>query len=481
MRVRIAPSPTGDPHVGTAYIALFNYVLAKKHGGQFVLRIEDTDRTRSQPAWEQMIIDALRWLGVTWDEGPDVGGPHGPYRQSERGAIYADHAQMLMDRGAAYRCFCDAARLDALRQQQRELKQNPGYDGHCRTLSKSEVQARLRDGVANVVRLAVDKAASTKVIDRLRGEVVFENQQVDDQVLLKSDGMPTYHLANVVDDHLMEITHVMRAEEWITSTPKHVMLYRGFGWQEPEWIHMPLLRNADKSKISKRKNPVSINYYREAGIFPEVLLNYLGMMGWTMPDGREKFTLQAMIDSFSLERMHLGGPVFDVQKLIWLNGVYLRELQPKALVQRIRDTVLTDKALEDIAPLVQPRVDKLEDFVSYAAFFFTGDVTYDAAATRDLIPKSRTVKDVVTWLQQLIERIDGMSTFDVPVVEATLRSLCESLAIKPKDLFMPVRVAVTGRSATPSLFETLAILGKEKCRRRLRGCVEHLQKQPELT
>ena len=288
--------------------------------------------------------------------------------------------------------------------------------------------------------------------------MTIENQQIDDQVLQKSDGFPTYHLANVVDDHLMEITHVMRAEEWVTSTPKHVLLYQAFGWEAPEFIHMPLLRNQDKSKISKRKNPVSINFYKQAGFLPEALLNYLGMMGWTMPDGREKFTVEEMVKDFTLDRISLGGPVFDVQKLTWLNGLYLRELSAAAVLERVKTTILTDARLAQVMPLVHERIEKLEDFVDQVSYFFSGDLTA---------------------LEAVLELIDGAPTVDAQALEASLRALADKLGWKAKDLFMPLRVAATGRRATPPLFETLAVLGKERCRRRLRAAVVQLKNLPE--
>lgn len=477
VRVRIAPSPTGDPHVGTAYIALFNYVWARKHGGQFVLRIEDTDRARSKPEWEQMVLESLRWVGLRWDEGPDIGGEHGPYRQSERGAIYAEHAERLLQSGAAYRCFCSAERLAEVREQQRARKETPRYDGHCRALANADIEANLEAGVPHVVRLRTPDGGVTRFADRLRGEVEIANEQIDDQVLLKSDGMPTYHLANVVDDHLMGITHVIRAEEWVTSTPKHVLLYAAFGWGLPEFVHLPLLRNADKSKISKRKNPVSINYYRDAGYLPEALRNYLGMMGWTMPDEREKFTLDEMVDNFTFERVSLGGPVFDVPKLTWLNGLYLRELSPAQFLDRLRNEVLSSQRLEEIVPLIQPRVEKLEDFVAQSAFFFVGDVDYDAAARAALVPKKREPKEMAAALEVVLTHIDAMPVLAREPVEQMLRGLCEELQMKPKELFMPVRIAVTGRKATPGLFETMEVLGKERCRRRLRAAIELLRQQ----
>ena len=480
VRVRIGPSPTGDPHVGTAYIALFNYVFAKQHGGKFILRVEDTDRTRSQPAWEDMIVRALRWLGLTWDEGPDVGGPHGPYRQSERGHIYREHVQLLVQRGAAYPCFCTAERLAELRLQQRQRGVASGYDGACRALTPEESDRRVAAGEAHVVRLKVPHGERLTFRDELRGELSFDAHQVDDQVLLKSDGMPTYHLANVVDDHLMGITHVIRAEEWITSTPKHELLYRGFGWQPPTWVHMVLLRNQDKSKISKRKNPVSLNYYREAGYLPEAMLNYLAMMGWTMPDGREKFSVEDMVKNFSFERISLGGPVFDPAKLTWLNGLYIRDGSPAQMAKRFTDTIFTEEALNKVAPLVYERVDKLEDLLDYAGFFFTGDVSYDDAVLGEMVPKKRTQPEAIAALQAVVELLDAAPELEAGALEQQLRGLCETLGWKTKELFMPVRIAVTGRKATPPLFDTMAVLGKERCRRRLRHAIACLQKRPAM-
>ena len=276
IRTRIAPSPTGDPHVGTAYIALFNLCFARQHGGKFILRIEDTDQARSTGESEAAILDSLRWLGLEWDEGPDIGGPHAPYRQSERSAIYRERADQLLEHGHAFRCFCTADRLDALRREQTAAQQTPGYDGHCLQLSQDELASRLAAGEPHVVRMKTPREGVCTIVDLLRGSIEIDWAQVDMQVLLKADGLPTYHLANVVDDHLMQITHVLRGEEWINSAPKHLLLYRYFGWQPPVFCHLPLLRNPDKSKLSKRKNPTSILYYRRMGYLPEALLNYLG-------------------------------------------------------------------------------------------------------------------------------------------------------------------------------------------------------------
>jgi len=473
VRVRIAPSPTGDPHVGTAYIALFNYAFAKKSGGAFVLRIEDTDQARSRADSEQMIFDALRWVGLSWDEGPDVGGPYGPYRQSERGPIYQRHAAMLIERGTAYRCFCTADRLNQLKIQQQAEKKSFGYDRRCRGLAPDEVQAQLAAGTPHTVRLAAPLTGSVTVHDRLRGDVVIDVEQVDDQVLLKSDGLPTYHLANVVDDHLMEITHVIRAEEWISSTPKHVLLYQAFGWDQPEWLHMPLLRNADKSKISKRKNPVSINYYRDTGILPQALLNFLGLMGWSFGDDREKFTLAEMIDVFSWDRISLGGPVFNLDKLTWLNEKYIHELDYDQLVDALFGWRLNREYLRKVLPLVRERVKKLDEVIPAIEYFFSGDLDYGPMLAELVVPEV-AASDVAKGLHAFVERFEAREGFDGPALEQDARAWCEALGWKTKHAFMLLRIAVTGRKASPPLFDTMAVLGKEITRRRLRRAAEQI-------
>jgi glutamyl-tRNA synthetase len=470
VRVRIAPSPTGDPHVGTAYIALFNYVFARKHGGQFVLRIEDTDRTRSTAESEQAILRALKWVGLEWDEGPDKGGPHGPYRQSERAEQYRKAAEDLLQKGAAYRCYCTPERLEALRRQQQAEKRPPGYDRKCRT-ARAEDHA----GEPFVIRLKMPDQAPT-FRDELRGDVVTATQ-VDDQVLLKSDGFPTYHLANVVDDHAMRITHVIRAEEWISSTPKHVVLYQAFGWEAPKWYHMPLLRNKDRSKISKRKNPVSLDYYRDAGFLPEALLNFLGLMGWSFGGDREKFTLQEMIDVFAWDRISLGGPVFDIDKLAWLNFEYLKLLDETTYVRRLREWRLGDEYLRSIVPLVRERVRRWGEFVPYTDFFFAGDLEV-APLVAQVVPKDKTPAEVGKVLEELVDQLDEQRVvFAKEPLMTFLRGYCDKKQWKTKDLFMAVRIGVTGRTAAPPLDDTLIALGKELVRRRLRLLAEALRKQ----
>jgi glutamyl-tRNA synthetase len=474
VRVRVAPSPTGDPHVGTAYIALFDYVFARKHGGQFVLRIEDTDQTRSRADSERMILEALRWVGLEWDEGPDVGGPYGPYRQSERKPIYREQAEVLIASGKAYRCFCTAERLAELRDKQRAEKQKTtGYDGLCRDLDPAEARRRADAGEAHVVRLITPGQGVTRFVDRLRGEVEFPNEQLDDQVLLKSDGFPTYHLASVVDDHLMKISHVIRAEEWISSTPKHMLIYEAFGWEPPEWIHMPLLRNADKSKISKRKNPVSINYYRDVGILPQALLNFLGIMGWSFGGDREKFTLEEMVEVFSWDKVSLGSPVFDQDKLRWLNEKYIHELDDDGLVDALQRWRLGRDYLRRLVPLFRERIKQLDELIPAADYFFTGDLDYTAIADSLTIPEVPH-KDLRKALLELIERYETLESWDVTGLEQVSRAFVDDKGWKTKHVFMLLRLVVTGRKASPGLFETMAVLGKELTRRRLRNAAEHL-------
>jgi glutamyl-tRNA synthetase len=477
VRVRIAPSPTGDPHVGTAYIALFNYVFARQQGGKFVLRIEDTDQSRARADSERMIFDALHWVGLTWDEGPDVGGPFAPYRQSERGAIYAAHIQMLIDRGQAYRCFCTEDRLAKVRIQQQAEKRTLGYDRHCRELDPAEGVGRAAAGEACVVRLKVPLEGPITFHDLLRGAVTRDAKEIDDQVLIKSDGMPTYHLANVVDDHLMEISHVIRAEEWISSTQKHVLLYQAFGWDAPQFVHMPLLRNADKdkTKISKRKQPVSVNYYKDIGILPEALLNFLGTMGWSFGGDREKFTLPEMIDVFSWDRISLGGPVFNLEKLTWLNEKYLHELSIDELADRVIAWRLNKDYLTSVLPLVQKRIRKLDELIPATEFLFSGDLDYAPVLAELAVPEVAPA-DVAKALLAYVERFEAQVGWGKQMLEDEANAWTAQLGWKTKHAFMLLRVAVTGRKATPPLFETMVVLGKEITRRRLRRAAESLGK-----
>ncbi len=482
-RVRIAPSPTGDPHVGTAYMGLFNYAFARRHGGKFILRIEDTDQARSTPGSEQAIFEALRWLGIEWDEGPDVGGPFGPYRQSERLPTYALEVERLLQSGHAYRCFCTRERLAELRKQQVEAKGKFGYDGHCRSLDPETAKARAEAGEACVVRLRVPDEGETLFVDGLRGTIRFANAEIDDQVLMKSDGFPTYHLANVVDDHRMGITHVIRGEEWITSTPKHVLLYQAFGWKMPEFFHLGLLRNPDGTKLSKRKNPVSVFYYREMGYLPETFVNFMGTLGFSMGDDVERFTLAEMVEAFEWEKVHPGGPVFDPVKLAAFNADDIRDLDDEELYRRLLERVLPRERLMPMVRQTKERIKRLDDFVPYVACFFGGEVDYRAdwpKAQKKV--KKRARKEVVDalkgWLDE-IERDPRARAFDAEGLEAFSRDYCEASGFKAGELFTLLRLASTGRMATPPLFDTLEIVGKDRMRERLRGFIAFVAGQPD--
>lgn len=471
IRTRIAPSPTGDPHVGTAYIALFNLCFARSQGGQFILRIEDTDQQRSTAASEQAILDSLRWLGLSWDEGPDVGGPHGPYRQSERGAIYREHTDRLLASGHAFRCFCTSERLDALRAEQMANQQPLGYDGHCLHLGADEVAARVAAGEPHVVRMKVPRKGTCVIDDLLRGKIEIEWAQVDLQVLLKADGMPTYHLANVVDDHLMQITHVIRGEEWINSAPKHQLLYEYFGWQMPQLCHLPLLRNPDKSKLSKRKNPTSILYYQRMGFLPEAMLNYLGRMGWSMPDEREKFTLADMLAEFDIRRVSLGGPIFDVEKLRWLNGTWIRENHtPEQLADRLHEWAFNRDYLLKILPLAQARIETLSDFAPLASFFVSGMPAISAQSFAAFTDTEQLLRNLhfVQW------RLEALQDWQRDNIFAALKELATQLDVKIKDFLAPLFIAISGSASSVSVIDAMAILGPDLSRARVRHAIDVL-------
>ncbi|MFP4176994.1 MAG: glutamate--tRNA ligase [Candidatus Brocadiia bacterium] len=474
IRVRVAPSPTGAPHVGTAYVALFNYAFARHENGQFLLRIEDTDRERSTRESEEEIMRALRWLGLHWDEGPDAGGPHTPYRQSERSDLYRSHAQTLLDTGDAYRCFCSPERLEELRERQKAEKGFVGYDGKCRDLDEEEIRQKLDAGEPYTIRMKSPQDGETAFQDRIRGEISVPNKEIDDQVLLKSDGFPTYHLANVVDDHRMGISHVVRAEEWISSTPKHKLLYEALGWDAPVFVHLPLLRNKDKTKISKRKNPTSLNWYREEGYLQEALLNFLALMGYSLEEDREMFTVEEMIEEFTWDRVKTSGPVFDREKLDWLNGEYIRELDPEELLGRILAEPYTEHTDEnaqkmlEIVKLIQERIETLTEFDESVNFFFERE-PYDPEL---LIPKKQEAEFALEIVRALKDTFQRVEQWETDTLEQLTADFCEEKDWKKGWVYMPLRIAITCRKVSTPLFETMEILGKEECLERLDLAVE---------
>ena len=470
VRTRVAPSPTGDPHVGTAYIALFNLAFARQHQGQFILRIEDTDQTRSTAESEQTILDSMRWLGLEWDEGPDVGGEFGPYRQSERKDIYGDYAQQLLDSGKAFCCYRTSDELNELREARRASGKHTALKESDLALPEDEVARRQSEGAPYVVRMRVPEEEGACVVDdMLRGPIELDWGMVDCQILLKSDGMPTYHLANVVDDHLMEITHVIRGEEWISSAPKHKLLYEYFGWDMPKLCHMPLLRNPDKSKLSKRKNPTSILYYKRMGFMPEALLNYLGRMGWSMPDEREKFTRQEMIDNFDIQRVSLGGPVFDQEKLSWLNGTWLREdLNPEEFAQRYVDWGLNPEYLMQILPLIQQRVETFSDVAPLAGFFLSG---MPNLTLEHFEHKTLQQEDVSRILQFTVWYLDSERHWSKDRLFQNLKQVSEALGFKLRDFLFPLFIAIAGTNQTVSVMDSMEILGPDISRARMRSAL----------
>ncbi|HEY0380699.1 MAG TPA: glutamate--tRNA ligase [Candidatus Elarobacter sp.] len=471
VRTRVAPSPTGDPHVGTAYVALVNYCFAKKHGGDFLLRIEDTDQARSTPESERAILAALRWTGLSWDEGPDVGGPHGPYRQSERSALYKRYAGELLANGHAFRCFCTAERLDAMRAAMRASGTPQKYDGHCTTIPAEESGRRASAGEAFVVRMKVPASGVCIVRDIARGEVAFEYANVDMQVLLKSDGLPTYHLANVVDDHLMEITHVIRGEEWMPSAPKHLLLYSYFGWEPPVLMHLPLLRNPDKSKLSKRKNPTGILFYERMGYLPEALLNFLGLLLAPAPEGEEIFDVAALTERLDLAKVSLGGPVFDVAKLDWLNGQYLRALSTDELLARTQAWGFDRDRLVKIAELAKSRIARLSDLVPEAKFLFAGRI---AIGTESFAGAKLAPDDMRKAVALAMWRLDAERNFDKETVERVLRGVADSIGAKIRDLSRVFYIAMTGSPTSLPLFDSMELLGRDIVRERLRVALDAL-------
>lgn len=473
VRVRIAPSPTGDPHVGTAYMALFNLIFARHHGGKFILRIEDTDRTRSRPEYEQNIYTALSWCGISWDEGPDIGGPFGPYRQSERFDIYKEYAEKLLANGKAYKCFCTAEELDEMREVAAKQGGRQGYDRRCRHLTPAEVQQKENSGLPYVIRLKVPLSGECVYEDAIKGRVTFPWADVDDQVLLKSDGFPTYHLANVVDDHLMQISHVIRGDEWMSSTPKHVMLYESFGWTSPTFMHMPLLLGKDGKKLSKRKNPTSIFFYRDSGYLPEAFVNFLTLMGYSMPGDREIYSLDEIIKDFNYQRIGVSGAVFDVQKLDWMNQQYLIKLVPvDQLWQRIREWGFNSEFMEKLMPLCHARIKTFGDFMALFDFMFINHLDYKD----ELFHSKELSKEQCCYIiQAIIWRLDELENWGGAGLNQASREVAEFFKVNHKKAIMPLLFAsIMGKLQGPPLFDSAGLLGKDRVRARLLWAMEFL-------
>lgn len=457
VRTRIAPSPTGeDLHIGSVYMALFNYVFAKKYHGKFIVRIEDTDRERFVKGAEEKMLKSLTWVGIPHDEGTDIGGPDAPYRQSERLPIYRKYVLKLVEDGFAYYCFCTPERLIEMRAEQLKSGIPPMYDGLCRNIDRSEAKAR-SEKEKYVVRFKMPDTSETIFTDLIRGEIKFQNVLIDDQILLKSDGYPTYHLAVVVDDHLMEITHVIRGEEWISSTPKHIQLYRAFAWQVPEYAHLPLLRNIDKSKLSKRRNPVWLSWFREQGFLPEAILNFLGTLTWSMSDEREIFTLKEMMQKFEIGQIKTTAPIFDLEKLKWLNGEYIRRLSGVDLESRLEELFpeISKSLIKSLVPLAQERMLTLKEFSQYLKPFNLFKPVKLNQQDRKIINEFAYVfASVLPWKAKNLEEAG--------------KKLVKENHLNLRDAFMTLRLATTGERVGLPLFESWEIVGKEEILRRLK-------------
>ena len=472
VRVRFAPSPTGFLHIGGGRTALFNWLFARHYGGTFILRIEDTDRTRYQPEALDDILSSLRWLRMDWDEGPEVGGQHGPYFQSERLDIYRHYAEQLIRGGHAYKCYCTPQRLEAMREEQSRLKQQPGYDRHCRHLTEKQRADYEALGIVPVVRLAAPLEGATHFHDVIRGDTRVENSTLDDLVLLKSDGFPTYHLANVIDDHLMEISHIMRADEWLPSVPRHVLLYQAFGWPIPVYAHLPIILSPDgKGKMSKRFGATAMHEFRKEGYIPEGILNYLARVGWAYDDKTEFFTREELIEKFTLDGVNKAPAAFSYQKLESINGEHIRRLSTEDLAARLLEYFhahgvpqAEPDLVRRLTPLIQERIKKLSDAIEATDFFFTERIDYPADL---LVGKKLTAAESLAALQRVHGLLDTLPGMEEAVVESPMYALAEELGLKAGVLFGIVRVAVTGKAVSPPLFGTLSALGRERVLSRL--------------
>jgi glutamyl-tRNA synthetase len=464
VRVRFAPSPTGFVHVGSLRTALYNYLFAKHHNGKYVLRVEDTDQARYTEGAVENLLNTLKWSGLSYDEGPDVDGDFGPYYQSQRLDIYHKYVEELINKNYAYPCFCSEERLEKMREEQIGKKLTPKYDGHCRRLEKEESLTR-RKNEDHVIRLKVPETGVTSVSDIIRGDVQFQNELIDDQVLLKSDGFPTYHLANVVDDHLMGITHVIRGEEWLISTPKHILLYDYFEWSIPQFAHLPLLLNPDRSKLSKRQGDVAVDDYRNKGYLPDAMLNFVALLGWNRGDDEELFSLNDLIKDFSLERVNKSGAVFNIEKLNWMNGQYIRKLSQEKYLEYAMDSMETmgidsgdQKSNEQIALAVRNHIEIFSDIKKHSELFLSdGPLIYSESALEWIQLDSS--KKVFAAMKLEVEKTSEINLEAFKTVMGNVQTATE---VKGKELWMPVRSALTGLTEGPELPQVIQIFGKDK-------------------
>lgn len=490
-RVRFAPSPTGHLHLGGARTALYDYLLAKQTGGQFILRIEDTDRKRFVEGAEQEIMDGLRWLGLQWDEGPDIGGPYGPYRQSERKQIYQDCAKELIEGGHAYYCFCSSEKLDRVRQEQQKRKEPPHYDGTCRQLEPKEAEARVAAGEPHVVRFKMPHEGATTVRDTLRGEITIENRNLDDYIIVKSDGLALYHLAAAVDDHFMKVTHVIRGSEWLPTFPLHGLIHRALGWEEPEWVHLSVfLKPSGKGKMSKRETAdlvkdgysIFLKDLQGLGYVPEAVVNWITLMGWSYDDHTEYFDLPDLVEKFSLDRLNPSPAAINFTKLDYFNGLHIRSLSLPDLAKRIQPFFTAagyqtdDVTLLKIAPIIQERLATLDEAPAMAGFLFRDNIEVNPT---DLIAKGLTAKQSAEAAAAAFEILSGLPEITVVNAEPPMRDLLEKLGFSAGQVFGILRIAVTGQRVSPPLFESMEIIGKEKVLERVQKAVELLEGMSE--
>lgn len=491
VRVRFAPSPTGRTHLGSGRTALYNYLLARQTGGQFILRIEDTDQKRYIPEAEQELMDSLRWLGMEWDEGPDVGGPYGPYRQSERKEIYQEYAKRLIEEGKAYYCFCTPERLAKLRQEQQRNKQPILYDGLCRQLNPEEAQRRVNNGEKHVIRFRTPRQGSITVRDLLRGEIRVENRLIDDYILVKSDGWALYHLAAMVDDHLMKITHVLRSSEWLSTFPLHGHIIRAFGWDEPVFVHLSVfLKPSGKGKMSKRESAqllqdgysIFIKDLESLGYIPEAVVNWIALMGWSYDDRTEFFTMQDLIEKFNLEHLNPSPAAINFTKFDHFNGLHIRRLSIEDLARRVKPFLIgagldvKDETLLRVVPIIQERIVTLDDAISMGGFFFKDELNPNP---RELIGKDMDAVSSKRALERVKQVLQPLERINTDTAEEKLRNLADEMHLKPGQLFGILRVAVTGQTVSPPLFESMDIIGKPKVMERIEKAIRILDELDE--